>query len=54
MIPMLEVQKVIGPDEKEYQKNTIDIFVLFEEESIILLYKKNSLDVTNFALIPKK
>lgn len=52
MIPMKEVQKVIGPGKKEYEKNTVDIFVLFEEGNIALRYKKNTLDVTSFKLTP--
>lgn len=50
LIPMTEIQKVIG-DETEYQKNTIDIFILFENGSITLRYKQNTINVTNFKLI---
>jgi hypothetical protein len=49
-IPMTEIQKAIG-GEKEYLKNTIDIFILFEDEKIILRYKQAIIDVTNFKLI---
>ncbi len=51
LLPMTEIQKVIGNDESEYQKNTIDIFVIFKEGNITLRYKQNTLDVTNYKLI---
>jgi predicted GIY-YIG superfamily endonuclease len=51
LLPMAEIQKVIG-DDSEYEKPTIDIFVIFEEDKITLKYKQNNLDVTNFKLIP--
>jgi len=53
LIPMTEIQKVIGGAE-EYNKNTIDVFILFEEDTIALRYKQNTLDVTNFKLPSSK
>ena len=51
LVPMTEIQKLIK-DDTEYQKNTIDIFVVFEEERILLRFKQNVIDVSNYKLIP--
>lgn len=50
MIPLTEVQKVIA-DESAYKQDTIDIWIIFEDEKVILGYKKGRIDVTKFKLI---
>lgn len=50
LIPLTEVQKVIL-DKTAYDQDTIDIWIVFEEEKVTLSYKKNTLDVTSFRLI---
>ena len=53
LIPMTEIQKAIGGAE-EYGKNTVDIFILFEKDTITLRYKKNTIDITDFKLLSPK
>jgi hypothetical protein len=40
LIPLTEVQKVIL-DKTAYNQDTIDIWIVFEEEKVALSYKKN-------------
>ncbi len=49
LIPFKEVKKAIR-DKEAFDKNTIDIFISFEDEKIFLIYKKNKIDVSNFCL----
>ena len=50
MIPLTEVQKVIR-DKAAYDQDTIDIWITFEEEKVILRYKEDFIDVTDFRLV---
>jgi len=49
LIPFTEIQKVIK-DSKKYRQNTIDIYIQFAEESVILSYMDESIDVSKFYL----
>ncbi len=49
-IPFTEIQKVIICPEK-YDQNTIDVYIQFTEESVILSYMDKSIDVSPFCLI---
>ncbi|HHT9133726.1 MAG TPA: GIY-YIG nuclease family protein [Candidatus Avalokitesvara rifleensis] len=50
LIPLTEVQRVIT-DRSTYEQDTIDIWIAFTEEKVMLRYKDNEIDVTNFRLI---
>lgn len=52
LIPLTEVQKVIK-DKSAYDQDTIDIWITFEEETITLRYKEETLDVTKFRLFDR-
>lgn len=49
LIPLTEVQKVIQ-DNRAYEQDTIDIWVVFGEGKITLRYKSCQTDVTHFRL----
>ncbi len=48
-IPFSEIKKIID-DADAFKKNTIDIFIAFEEDSIKLRYKHSEADVTGFRI----
>ncbi|TET21963.1 MAG: hypothetical protein E3J71_07990 [Candidatus Stahlbacteria bacterium] len=50
LIPLTEVQKVITVP-ATYEQDTIDIWIVFSEEEVILSYKENTLEISNFRLI---
>ncbi len=50
LIPFREVKKVIN-DSDAFSRNTIDIFVAFEDDKIKLRYKSNEIDVTEFRIV---
>ncbi len=49
LIPLSEVQKVIV-DEKTYGHDTIDIFLEFTEDKVLLKYKDQSINIVDFRL----
>ena len=49
LIPLREVRKVIR-DRHAYNQNTIDVYLSFTAERIILTYKDNSIDITKYKL----
>lgn len=49
VIPLTEVQKVIK-DKAAYDQDTVDVYISFQEDKIMLLYKDKALDVTKFRL----
>jgi len=49
-IPFEEIQKAIITPEK-YDQNTIDVYIKFTEERVILSYMDKSIDVSCFCLI---
>lgn len=50
LIPFSEIKKAIN-DPTAFKRNTIDIFIAFEEESIKLRYKNSEIDVTAFRIV---
>jgi len=50
LIPFSVIQNVIK-EQVAFKQDTIDIYVDFSEESIILKYKKNSIDISQYQLI---
>jgi len=50
LIPFSEIKKAIS-DPNAFERNTIDIFISFEEDSIKLRYKNSEVDVTSFKII---
>jgi hypothetical protein len=52
LVPLTEVQKVIK-DKKAYDQDTIDIWITFIEDKVMLRYKENSIDITKFKLFGK-
>jgi hypothetical protein len=50
LIPFSEIKKVIS-DADAFSRNTIDIFLAFEEDNIKLRYKDNEIDVTTYRIV---
>jgi len=50
LIPLTEVQRVIQ-NKGAFEQDTIDIYIVFRENTVLLQYKKNSIDVTQFRLL---
>ncbi len=46
-IPFRKIKEIID-DEQAFNRNTIDIFIAFEEDRILLRYKKNEIDITAY------
>lgn len=51
LIPLVTVREVVT-DEAAFDQDTIDIWVTFEEEKVFLTYKRNTIEVTQFRLLP--
>lgn len=49
LIPFSEIKKAIN-DSDAFSRNTIDIFIAFEEDKILLRYKSSEVDVTNYRI----
>jgi hypothetical protein len=55
MTPLNEIRDFIsGNDKKAFKRDTIDIFVRFDEEKIVIVYKSAEKDITNNAILPFK
>lgn len=50
MLPFSKIKESIG-DQKAFLRNTIDIFIAFEDEKIFLRYKKTEIDITEYKVI---
>lgn len=50
LIPFSEIKKAIN-DADAFKRNTIDIFIAFEEDSIKLRYKNSEVDVTDYRIV---
>ncbi len=50
LIPFSEIKRAIN-DANAFKRNTIDVFVAFEEDGIKLRYKDSEIDVTNFRIV---
>ena len=50
LIPFKEIKKAIN-DPNAFNRNTIDIFIAFEEDKIKLRYKNSEVDVTGFRIL---
>ena len=50
LIPLTEVQKVIT-DKSSYEQDTIDIYIEFEENKILLRYKNQAIDISEFKIL---
>lgn len=50
LIPFSEIKKAIN-DPDAFDRNTIDIFIAFEDESIKLRYKNSEIDVTTYRIV---
>jgi len=50
LIPFSEIKKAIN-DIDAFNRNTIDIFIAFEDDSIKLRYKNNDIDVTDYRIV---
>jgi predicted GIY-YIG superfamily endonuclease len=50
LIPFSEIKKAIN-DAEAFKRNTIDIFIAFEEDSIKLRYKNNEVDVSDYRIV---
>ncbi len=53
LIPFKEIKKTIN-DPNAFNRNTIDIFIAFEEDKIKLRYKNSEVDVTSFRILSNK
>lgn len=52
LIPLKEIRQFIEAiDPTAFDQDTIDIFIRFDETQVMLLYKKQSLDITNYNLL---
>lgn len=51
LVPLKEVQKVIT-DPKTYEQDTIDLWIVFNEEGVHLRYKDSSVDITMYRIQP--
>jgi len=53
LIPLNEIKNIIlSGDASSFDRDSIDIFIKFEEDKIFLVYKQVSQDITNFAILP--
>lgn len=53
LLPLHEVRKLIlSVDAEAFQRDTIDIFLRFEEDRIVLVYKSGEKDVTGYSVEP--
>lgn len=50
MLPFSKIKDSIG-DQEAFRRHTIDIFIAFEDEKILLRYKKNEIDITEYKVI---
>lgn len=50
LIPFSEIKKAIN-DADAFKRNTIDIFIAFEEDNIKLRYKDSEVDVTTYRIV---
>ena len=50
LIPFTEIKKAID-DSKAFSRNTIDIFIAFKEDRILLHYKNSEVDVTRYRIV---
>jgi len=50
LIPFSEIKKAIN-DEDAFKRNTIDIFIAFENDNIKLRYKENEVDVSKHRIV---
>jgi hypothetical protein len=50
MLPLSKIKEIID-DKNSFDRNTIDIFIAFEEERILLRYKKNEIDITEYSIV---
>lgn len=50
LIPFTEIKKAIN-DPDAFKRNTIDIFIAFEDDGIKLRYKNSEVDVTDFRIV---
>jgi len=50
LIPFSEIKKAIN-DADAFKRNTIDIFIAFEEDNIKLRYKNSEVDVTTYRIV---
>jgi predicted GIY-YIG superfamily endonuclease len=50
LIPFSEIKKAIN-DTDAFDRNTIDIFIAFEDENIKLRYKNSEIDVTTYRIV---
>lgn len=52
-LPLCEVRDfILSVDAKAFQRDTIDVFLRFEEERIVLVYKTGEKDVTRYSVEP--
>jgi len=49
LIPLKDIQSVIT-EQQAYKQNTIDIYIQFMPEKVVLAYKADTMDVTGFKL----
>ena len=55
LIPLIELRDfILENDGEAFNRDTIDIFVRFDEEKIMVVYKNTEKDVTNYAIMPIK
>ncbi|MFQ5686911.1 MAG: hypothetical protein ACE5GV_09660 [Candidatus Scalindua sp.] len=51
LIPLKDLKDFILKNDKEaFDRDTIDIFVLFDEEKIFVVYKNTKMDITTNAV----
>jgi len=52
-LPLCEVRDfILSVDAEAFQRDTIDVFLRFEEERIVLVYKTGEKDVTRYSVEP--
>lgn len=51
LIPLEKIAKHINKvNKKAFDRDTIDVFIRFDEDKIVLVYKREELDITKFAV----
>lgn len=50
VIPLQEIKKCVGNDPDAFYKNTIDIFIEFIDDSVLLKYKEFRVNITEYRL----
>lgn len=51
LIPLTIIKNFISPDDKDaFKRDTIDIFIRFDDAKILIAYKKSEMEITKYAI----